>query len=126
MISTRWRMRLEDQVGQAEARVATAESSLSRGDGGGALQSAYQGVVDAAMIRVWHDAPPWSTTLTPEEMRERVRQAFPNLFAALAGLDVTTALTSPWTVDAAAPYVQEARTFATEVAAELHEWLKED
>lgn len=126
MIPTRWRVRLEDQLSQAQARMATAESGLSRHDGSAALQSAYQGVVDAATIQVWHAAPPWTTTLSPDEMRERVRQAFPNLFAALSGLDVTTALTSPWTVDAAAPYVQEARTFVAEVAVELHEWLNAD
>jgi hypothetical protein len=126
MIPTRWRIRLEDQLSQAQARVAAAASALSREDGGGALQSAYQGIVDAATIRVWHAAPPWTTTLSPDEMRERVRQAYPNLFAALSGLDVTAALTSPWTVEAAAPYVQEARTFAAEVTAELHAWMNED
>jgi hypothetical protein len=123
VIPTRWRVRLEDHLGQAEARIATAQSNLARGDGGAALQSAYQGIVDAATLRVWHDVPPWTTTLAPDEMRERVRDAFPNLFAALSGVDISMALTSPWTADAAAPYVNEARAFVAQVAADLRQWL---
>jgi hypothetical protein len=126
MIPTRWRMRVEDQLAQATNRIAAAEAQLARADGAGALQGAYQAVVEAATLRVWHATPPWLTTVSPDEMRQRVRDAFPNLFAALGERDLASALTSPWTVDAAAPYVAEAKAFVINVAAELRPWLSAD
>lgn len=126
MIPTRWRVRLDDQLAQAEARVASAEQHAVRGNGGGALQAAYQSVVDAATIRVWLATHPWEVTLSPDEMQTRVRDAFPNLFAALSELDLATALTSPWTPEAAEPYVAEARSYVGATAKELRRWLHAD
>ncbi len=126
MIPTRWGMRMADQLSQATSRITSAEAQLARADGAGALQSAYQAVVEAATLRVWHATPTWGTTLSPDEMRQRVRDAFPSLFAALGELDIASALTSPWTVDAASPYVVEARAYIADVAAELRPWLRAD
>jgi hypothetical protein len=126
MIPTRWRMRVEDQLAQATGRIASAEAQLARADGPGALQSAYQAVVEAATLRVWHETPPWGATLSPDEMRQRVRDAFPSLFTALVELDLASVLTSPWTADAASPYVVEARAYVADVATELRPWLRAD
>jgi len=47
-------------------------------------------------------------------------------FAALqcgADLDLRDVLTSPWTTDAAEPYVSEARAFVQETSTQLESWL---
>jgi hypothetical protein len=38
-------------------------------------------------------------------------------------LDLRDVLTSPWTADAVAPYVAEARAFVQETATQLETWL---
>jgi len=120
MIPTRWRLRLEGQVDDAQARVARAHERLAVGDGSGALQAAYQAVVSAATMRVWLAAPAWDAAMIPpDSMHDRVQEAFPGLFAALATLDLAHAITSAWAPDAAAPYVDEADAFVAEAAAEL-------
>lgn len=126
MIPTRWRARLEDQLADARERVARADDQLRADAGGRALQAAYQAVVSAATLRVWLNQRPWETVLTPDEMQRRVQAAFPNLFTALASLDLKGVLTSPWTADAAGPYVAEAHAFVAETAEELKQWLPGD
>jgi hypothetical protein len=67
---------------------------------------------------------PWQHTLPSPEMQRRAQAEFPNLFAALASLDLHQVLTSPWTAGAAAPYVAEARAFATETTERFRRWLQ--
>ncbi len=122
-VPTRWRTAFEDQVSDARRRVEAAEQQLKDGDGGRALQAAYPAVVAAATVRVWLADPPWQTGMAPGDMRRRVRDAFPCRFGALAVLDLRDVLTSPWTADAAEPYVSEARAFVQETAAQLESWL---
>lgn len=114
MIPTRWRARLEAQLDDATERVARARDLVAGDDGAGGLQAAYQAVVAAATLRVWLETPAWERTLDPDTMHQRTQAAFPNLFAALAALDLQHALTSPWTADAATPYVHEAVHFVDE------------
>lgn len=110
-IPTRWRTTFEEQLSDASRRLDLAEQQLKAGDGGRALQHAYPAVVSAATVRVWLDHPPWQQVFPPDEMQRRVKGQFPNLFAALAVLDLKDVLTSPWTGPAAEPYVSEARQF---------------
>lgn len=125
MIPTRWRTLYEDQLGDAEQKLGHAEGQLRDGEGGRALQSAYQAVVGAASVRVWLEAPPWRQTLSADEMQRRAQAELPNLFAALAALDLKDVLTSPWTADAAAPYVSEARAFVAATTERLRQCLAE-
>ncbi|MDH3496650.1 MAG: hypothetical protein OER21_07800 [Gemmatimonadota bacterium] len=125
MIPTRWRTLFEDQLADAGQKLDLAERQLRDGEGGRALQGAYQAVVGAASVRVWLGDPPWRQTLSADEMQRRAQAEFPNLFAALAALDLTDVLTSPWTAAAAAPYVSESRAFVAETSERLHQWLAE-
>jgi len=122
VIPTRWQARLEDQLADAEERLARARAHLAD-DGSRALQAAYQAVVSAATLCVWLEARVWEAAVPPGELPARVQQRFPSLFAALAALDLRQALTSPWTVDAVRPYVTEASAFVEDAAAELRRWL---
>lgn len=122
-IPTRWKTTLHEQVSDARRRVEAAERQLKEGDGGRALQAAYPAVVAAATVRVWLADPPWQGGMAPNDMQRRVRDAFPGRFGALAVLDLRDVLTSPWTTDAAEPYVSEARAFVQETAAQLESWL---
>lgn len=119
MMPTHWRLRLEDQARDARARVTRARERLGSGDGSSALQTAYQAVVAAATLHVWIAGHAWETTIPPASMPQRVQEQFPGLFSALATLDLADALTSPWTAEAAAPYVDEADEFVTQAAAAL-------
>ena len=110
-VPTRWRTTFEEQLADAGRRLDLAEQQLKAGDGGRALQHAYPAVVSAATVRVWLADPPWQRVLPPAEMQGAVRGQFPNLFAALAVLDLKDVLTSPWTAASAAPYVNEAIQF---------------
>lgn len=110
-VPTRWRTTFEEQLADAGRRLALAEQQLQGGDGGRALQHAYPAVVSAATVKVWLADPPWQRALPPAEMQRAVRAQFPNLFAALAVLDLKDVLTSPWTASSAAPYVAEAQQF---------------
>ncbi|MBI2614207.1 MAG: hypothetical protein HYW52_00695, partial [Gemmatimonadetes bacterium] len=114
---------LEDQISDARRRVEAAERQLQDGDGGRALQAAYPAVVAAATVRVWLAEPPWHRGMAPNDMQRKVRDAFPGRFGALAVLDLRDVLTSPWTTDAAEPYVLEARAFVQETTAQLESWL---
>lgn len=122
-IPTRWRNTFREQLADACQRVNTAEQQLKGGNGGRALQAAYPAVVAAATVRVWLVDPPWQRALQASEMQRRVREAFPNRFGALAVLDLRDVLMSPWTVDAAGPYVGEARSFVDQTLAELERCL---
>ena len=110
-VPTRWRTTFEEQLADAGRRLELAEQQIQAGDGGRALQHAYPAVVSAATVRVWLADPPWQRVLPPAEMQHMVRTQFPNLFAALAVLDLKDVLTSPWTVASATPYVTEAKQF---------------
>jgi hypothetical protein len=122
-VPTRWKTALEEQAADARRRVDDAERQIKDGNGGRALQAAYPAVVAAATVRVWLAEPPWRQSLGPAEMQRRVREAFPGRFSALAVLDLKDVLTSPWTADAAAPYVREARAFVQETSERLEAWL---
>lgn len=122
-VPTRWKTALEDQIADARRRVEAAERQLKDGDGGRALQAAYPGVVAAATVRVWLADPPWQGGGVPADLQRRVREAFPGRFGALAVLDLRDVLTSPWTANAAEPYVAEARAFVQETEAQLEAWL---
>lgn len=122
-LPTRWRTAIEDQLRDAEQRVARAERYLTDGDGRRAMQEAYPAVVAAATIRVWHALPPWRETVEASTMQRRVRGAFPGLFAALAELGVQEALTRPWESKDAEPYVREAQEFVTEARHLADQWL---
>lgn len=122
-VPTRWRTTLEEQIADARRRVEAAERQLKQGDGGRALQAAYPAVVAAATVRVWLADPPWKRGASSDDMQRKVREAFPGRFGALAVLDLRDVLTSPWTTDAAEPYVTEARAFVQETAAQLESWL---
>jgi hypothetical protein len=122
-VPTRWRTTLEDQLADARRRLETAQQQLAAGDGGRALQAAYPAVVAAATVRVWFESPPWQRSIPADEMQRRVREAFPGRFAALAILDIRDVLTSPWTAEAARPYVEEAAAFVTETEHMLTTWL---
>ena len=111
MIPTRWKVRLDDQLSDARERLARASGHLRDDDGSRALQTAYQSVVSTATLLVWLEAGVWDHPLPPAELPQRVQDAFPTLFAALAALDLQQALTSPWTVEAARPYVAAAESF---------------
>ena len=123
MIPTRWKTTFREQLDDARRRIEAAERQLAAGDGGRALQAAYPAVVTAATVRVWLDAPPWERPLPPQQMQDKVRQAFPSRFAALVVLDLKDVLTSPWTADAAGPYVVEARAFVEETQERVTTWL---
>ncbi len=125
-VPTRWKTTLQEQLSDARRRLETAERQLKDGDGGRALQAAYPAVVAAATVRVWLADPPWQRMLAPAEMQRRVREAFPGRFGALAVLDLRDVLTSPWTTDAAEPYVKEARVFVEETATQLESWLAQE
>ncbi len=125
-VPTRWKTALQEQATDARRRVDTAERQLKEGDGGRALQAAYPAVVAAATVRVWLAEPPWQSSLAPAEMQRKVRDAFPGRFGALAVLDLRDVLTSPWTTDAAEPYVTEARAFVQDTVTQLESWLARD
>lgn len=125
MIPTRWRTLFEEQLTDAAQRLDQAERQLAEGEGGRALQGAYQATVAAGSIRVWLVNHPWRGALPADEMQRRVQAEFPNLFAALAALDLKDVLTSPWAADAAAPYVKEARRFLDDTQERLRQWLVE-
>jgi hypothetical protein len=125
VIPTRWKTAFQEQVDDARRRMEAAERQLATGDGGRALQAAYPAVVTAATVRVWLDAPPWERPLPPQEMQNKVREAFPSRFAALAVLDLRDVLTSPWTAEAAGPYVVEARAFVQETQERVATWLEQ-
>lgn len=125
-IPTRWRTTFREQLADAKHRLSIAEKRLKEGDGSRALQAAYPAVVAAATVRVWLSEPPWHRPLPAEEMQRRIREAFPSRFGALAALDLRDALTSPWTVEAAEPYVGEARSFVEATEAELERWLAQE
>jgi hypothetical protein len=122
-VPTRWRTTFQDQLDDARRRLEVARQQIQSGDGGRALQAAYPAVVAAATVRVWFEFPPWQRQLAPNEMQRRVREAFPGRFGALAVLDLRDVLTSPWTADAAEPYVTEAHSFVTETEQLLEQWL---
>jgi len=124
MIPTRWRTLLEEQLADADRRLAHAAEQLRTGEGGRALQGAYQAVVAAASVRVWMEGYPSGHTLPPQEMQRRAQAEFPNRFAALASLDLSQVLTSPWTASSADPYVAEARAFVTETTERFRRWLQ--
>lgn len=125
-VPTRWRTLFEDQVADAEQRLTQAREHLDTGDGGRALQAAYQAVVAAATVRVWLDEPPWETAFPQAEFQRRATDRFPNQFAALATLDLQDVLTSAWTTEAAGPYVTEADAFVRETKEQLTAWLGTD
>jgi len=125
MISTRWQVRLDAELADARERLARAIAHLDDDDGSRSLQSAYQAVVSAATLHVWLTARVWEAPLPTAELPRRVQEAFPNLFAALAAMDLQHALTSPWTVDAARPYVIEAESFVNATEALLRRCLAE-
>lgn len=122
-VPTRWKTAFEEQVADARRRLEHAQRYLRQGDGGRALQAAYPAVVAAATVRVWLSEPPWQRVLAPEEMQRKVREAFPSRFGALAVLDLRDVLTSPWTAEAAQPYVAEAQQFVEQTVAHLEAWL---
>lgn len=122
-IPTRWKTTFQEQLADARRRMEAAHQELTRGEGGRALQSAYPAVVAAATVRVWLTEPPWQRAVPPEEMQRKVREAFPSRFGALAVMDLRDVLTSPWTTDAAEPYVTEAGAFVQETATRLETWL---
>jgi hypothetical protein len=126
VIPTRWRTLFEEQIADAGQRLDQADLQLAGGEGGRALQGAYQATVAAASVRVWLTEPPWKSAVPADEMQRRVQAQFPNLFAALASLDLKDVLTSPWASDAAAPYVKEARVFVSATADHLRKWLEEN
>ena len=122
-VPTRWRTAFEDQIADARRRLEAAERQLEEGDGGRALQAAYPAVVAAATVRAWLADPPWQRVMAPTDMQRKVREALPGRFGALAVLDLRDVLTSPWTTDAAEPYVSEARAFVQETSTQLESWL---
>jgi len=122
-VPTRWRTAFEDQIADARRRLEAAERQLEEGDGGRALQAAYPAVVAAATVRAWLADPPWQRGMAPTDMQRKVREALPGRFGALAVLDLRDVLTSPWTTDAAEPYVSEARAFVQETSTQLESWL---
>lgn len=122
-VPTRWKTLFEDQVGDAAERVAQAKSQLAGGEGGRALQAAYQAVVGAATVRVWLEDHPWERPLPQDEFQRRTTEAFPNQFAALATLDLKDVLTSSWTAEAARPYIEEADAFVQDTRDRLETWL---
>jgi hypothetical protein len=121
---TRWRHLVNDQITNAAQRVERAERYVVDEDGSRAMQEVYPVIVTLATIRVWMDAPPWEEMLPPEEMRRRVQEQFPNLFAALSELDVQQVLTRPWATADAGPYVVEARSLLDDVSARVREWME--
>jgi hypothetical protein len=123
VVPTRWRTALEDQLRTAEQRIGMAERHLASGDGSRALQEAYPAVVATATVQVWLEAPPWVRPVPPVELQRRVREAFPNLFAAMATLDLKDVLTSPWQPAAAEPYVREAKAFLEAIRTRYDSWL---
>jgi len=125
MIPTRWQIRLDAQLADAAERLARAIAHLDDDDGSRSLQSAYQAVVSAATLHVWLTARVWETPLPSSELPPRVQDTFPNLFAALGALDIQQALTAPWRVDAARPYVMEAESFINATEAFLRRCLAE-
>ena len=124
MIPTRWKTLFEDQLADAEQRIASAETHLGTDEGAKALQAAYQAVVAAASVRVWLVDHPWERALPTDEMQRRVQAEFPGLFAALASLNIQEALTSAWSAEAAAPYVAESKGYVAETRAEFTAWLQ--
>jgi hypothetical protein len=122
-VPTRWRTAFEDQLADARRRLQAAAVQIKAGDGGRALQAAYPAVVAAATVRVWFESPPWLRPISPTEMQRKVREAFPGRFGALAVLDLRDVLTSPWTAEAAQPYVEEARAFVGETEQLFETWL---
>lgn len=120
---TRWRHLINDQLANAAQRVDRAERYIVDGDGSRAMQEVYPVIVTLATIRVWMEAPPWEEMLPADELRRRVQDHFPNLFAALSELDVQQVLTRPWAAVDADPYVREARSFLDEVSTRAREWL---
>jgi hypothetical protein len=113
-IPTRWRTTFEEQLDDAERRLELAINFLKQSEGGRALQAAYPAVVAAATVRVWLEHPPWSRPLPATELQRRARESFPNLFAAIASLDLKDVLNSPWQTEAVRPYLEEAQTFVRE------------
>lgn len=110
-IPTRWRTTFEEQIADARRRVDAAEAQLAKGEGQRALQDLYPAVVAAATVRVWLEHPPWVRQLSTQELQRKTRDAFPNLFAGMASLDMKDVLNSPWPADAVRPYHAEAQAF---------------
>lgn len=125
MIPTRWRVAFTDQLADARQRLLRAEGHLRAEDGSRALQEAYPAVIGAATVQVWLAHPPWERALPPLEMQRQVRETLPNLFAALAELDLQRVLTGPWRPSDAAPYVSEATAFVNEVERAVEAWLSQ-
>lgn len=125
-LPTRWRTAIEDQMRDAEQRVERAQRYINDGNGSRALQEAYPAVVAAATIHVWHESPPWRSSVPAEEMQRRVRDALPNLFAALVEMNVQEVLTKPWEAADAEPYVNEASEFVQAARGQADQWLAQD
>lgn len=123
MIPTRWRTLFEDQIEDAERRVGDARGQMDAGDGGRAMQSAYQAVVTAAGIRVWMTHHPWDTTLPASEMQRLAVEQFPDQYAALAAMDLPNLLRGFWSPESASSYVEEAGTFVATTRTELEAWV---
>ncbi len=123
-IPTRWRTALQDQLQSALERMERARRHLAAGHGDAAMQEAYPAAVAGATMRVWQDVRPWEQSLSGDEMHRRVCQQLPSLFAALTAGDVQRALTSPWHVEKARTYVDEAQAFVDDTRQRVAHWLE--
>lgn len=118
-VPTRWISQMEGQLDDAERRLKSADAQLAAGEGGRALEEVYPGVMGAAMVRVWLTDEPWHTTRSLADLSRLVRDALPSGFATLFEMKLEHRSFTGWRAEDARPLVEEARTFAQAVRAEV-------
>lgn len=118
-IPTRWLSQMENQLADAERRLASSDRHLGAGSGSRALEEAYPGVMGAAMVKVWLVDEPWRRQRSLQEYQELVRAELPSGFATLFEMKLDHRGFTGWRPEDARPLIEEARGFVAAARAEL-------
>ena len=118
-VPTRWLAQMEGQLADAERRLAAADKHLVAGAGGTAIEEAYPGVMAAAMVRVWLRDEAWRTQRSLQDLSRLMRAELPSGFATLFEMKGDRRSFAGWRVEDARPLIEEARSFAASVRAEV-------
>ncbi|OYV68556.1 MAG: hypothetical protein B7Z72_08115 [Gemmatimonadetes bacterium 21-71-4] len=123
-IPTRWRTQMDEQLTDAERRVAAAAAYLASGAAARAIEEVYPGVMAAAIVRVWLRDEPWHTRRTHQELMRMMRDELPNGFLALFEMKGDRRNFAGWRAEDAQPLIEEARAFTSQTRAAVESWQK--
>jgi hypothetical protein len=118
-VPTRWLSQMDNQLADAERRLAGAERQLGAGAGGSAIEEAYPGVMAAAMVRVWLRDEAWRTQRSLQDLTRMMRSELPSGFATLFEMQGDRRSFAGWRAEDARPLIDEARAFTASVRAEV-------